>query len=134
MASDCLQIPLQLHTQISDGSWYTDKEANKRTHVTQYHSVITSTTDRRWLGEFARAVNIVELLGLSVAQIIASASNFYSLGTGLSKRYVVERLCGTGSVSWCCTILALVPSARICGGVVALQNCPQPAADSHVLT
>jgi len=34
----------------------------------------------------AQFVNIVELVGLAVAQIIASASNFYSLGTGLSKR------------------------------------------------
>lgn len=33
-------------------------------------------------------VNIVELLGLATAQIIASASNFYSLGTGLNKRCV----------------------------------------------
>jgi len=76
--------------QVKDGSWYTDKEANKRTRVTQYHSVITATTGRKWLGEFARAVNIVELLGLSVAQIIASASNFYSLDTGLNKRYVCD--------------------------------------------
>lgn len=74
--------------QVKDGSWYTDKEANKRTRVTQYHSVITATTGRKWLGEFARAVNIVELLGLAVAQIIASASNFYSIDAGLNKRCV----------------------------------------------
>jgi hypothetical protein len=54
--------------------------------VTQYHSVVTGTSGSRALGEFARVVNVVELLGLSVAQIIASASNFYSLGTGLDKR------------------------------------------------
>lgn len=55
-------------------------------HVQQYHSVITGTSGKRWLGEFARVVNIVELLGLAVAQIIASASNFYSLEAGLNKR------------------------------------------------
>ena len=72
--------------QIKEGTWFNDKETNKRTRITQYHSVITATTKLRWLGEFSRLVNVVELLGLAVAQIIASASNFYSLGTGLDKR------------------------------------------------
>jgi hypothetical protein len=74
--------------QIKEGTWNNSPDGTHRTRVTQYHSVITGTTNKRWLGEFARVVNIVELLGLSVAQIIASASNFYSLGTGLAKRYV----------------------------------------------
>lgn len=72
--------------QVKDGTWFSDKEAGKRTKVTQYHMVITATTGRWWIGEFARLVNIVELVGLCVAQIIASASNFYSLEVGLDKR------------------------------------------------
>jgi hypothetical protein len=54
--------------------------------VTQFHDVIAATTGRRWLGEFAKAVTIVELVGLCVAQIIASSSNLYSLYSGMPKR------------------------------------------------
>ena len=169
--------------QLEKGTWY-DAGGKKRTHVTQYHSVISATTGLRWLGELARVglrsqergrillhtcalhpkcwgvvqmllvcntfaharthtihthsvthartrarmrahtharthactrtsahvnvctckhmktyaalklllkspqvVNIIELVGLAVAQIIASASNFHSLETGMSKRW-----------------------------------------------
>jgi hypothetical protein len=41
---------------------------------------------RRWLGEFARVVTIVELVGLCVAQIIAGSSNLYTLHSALPKR------------------------------------------------
>jgi len=75
-----------LPRQIKDNTWYNDASGTKRTRITQYHSIITATTGRRWLGEFSRVVNIAELVGLAVAQIIASASNFYSLGSGLNKR------------------------------------------------
>eukprot|EP00775_Hariotina_reticulata_P005826 gene5826-6067_t len=91
---------------VKDGSWFNDKETGRRTRVTQYHSVITGVTGARWLGEFARVVNIVELLGLSVAQIIASASNFYSLDTGLYKRDFTFIF---GAIA---VLMAMVPSFR----------------------
>jgi uncharacterized membrane protein YkvI len=65
---------------------YNDHTGTRRIKVTQYHDVIGGVTGRKWLGEFAKAVTIVELIGLCVAQIIAGSSNLYSLYNGLPKR------------------------------------------------
>ncbi|KAI8476179.1 MAG: transmembrane amino acid transporter protein-domain-containing protein [Monoraphidium minutum] len=91
--------------EVRKGTWYNDG-GKRRSRVTQYHTVITATTGSRALGEFARVVNIVELIGLAVAQIIASASNFYSLGTGLDKRSFTLIF---GAVAM---LMILVPSFR----------------------
>jgi hypothetical protein len=72
--------------QIKDDTWFNDATGTRRTRVTQYHDVIGGVTGRRWLGEFAKAVTIVELCGLCVAQIIAGSSNLYSLYSALPKR------------------------------------------------
>ena len=42
----------------------------------------------RWLGTFSKVVVIIALGGLSVAQIIASSSNFHRLIPSLNKRCV----------------------------------------------
>jgi hypothetical protein len=39
--------------QVRKGTWY-NNGGKTRTRVTQYHSIITSVTGLRWLGEFAR--------------------------------------------------------------------------------
>lgn len=86
--TDPLTHPPTSHTaaQIKEDTWYTDETGTRRNRVTQYHDVIGGVTGRRWLGEFARVVTIVELVGLCVAQIIAGSSNLYSLYPGLPKR------------------------------------------------
>jgi hypothetical protein len=54
----------------------------------QHHQVVYCCllSCRRWLGELARVVTIVELAGLCVAQIIAGSSNLYTLHSALPKR------------------------------------------------
>jgi hypothetical protein len=56
--------------------------------IASAHELYTHSQHATQQKQHRSYVNIVELVGLSVAQIIASASNFYSLGTGLSKRCV----------------------------------------------
>uniref|UniRef100_A0A383W752 Amino acid transporter transmembrane domain-containing protein n=1 Tax=Tetradesmus obliquus TaxID=3088 RepID=A0A383W752_TETOB len=91
---------------IKEGSWFNDATSERRTKVTQYHDVIGGVTGRRWLGEFARVVTIVELVGLCVAQIIAGSSNLYTLHSALPKRtwaFVMGSITG---------LMVLVPSMR----------------------
>lgn len=72
--------------QVKEDTWFNDATGTKRIKVTQYHDVIGAVTGKRWLAEFSKAVTIVELVGLCVAQIIASSSNLYTLHSALPKR------------------------------------------------
>lgn len=58
-----------------------------RTHIVQYHEVIGGLIGP-WGEQAALFFNVVSLVGLTVVQIIACASDAYYLYSGLNKRYV----------------------------------------------
>lgn len=62
-------------------SGWTDK-----VYCVQYHEVILELCGP-WLGAFSWLVNVLALLGLAVAQVIACSNNMYRLSSACNKRY-----------------------------------------------
>ena len=56
-----------------------------KNYITSYHEVIGALKGKAW-GTFSLVIVFLALLGLSVAQITATASNLYLLNAGLEKR------------------------------------------------
>ena len=59
--------------------------ATTKQHIASYHDVITWAAGPKW-GRVSQVMVIAALSGLSIAQIISTASNLYLLNVGLDKR------------------------------------------------
>lgn len=62
-------------------SGWTDK-----VYCVQYHEVVSELCGP-WLGAISWLVNVLALLGLAVAQVIACSNNMYRLSSACNKRY-----------------------------------------------
>ena len=77
MSSLTFQVTLdELHM-----SGWTDK-----VYCVQYHEVVFELCGP-WLGSASWLVNVLALVGLAVAQVIACANNMYRLSSFRNKRY-----------------------------------------------
>ena len=56
-----------------------------KVYCVQYHEVVYELCGR-WLGTISWLVNVLALLGLAVAQVIACANNMYRLSSVRTKR------------------------------------------------
>ena len=74
-------------------------------HIVSYHEIMENLVGK-WMKTFSLAVVFVALLGLTTVQIIATASNFYILNDGVSKR--------TWALIWggIFSLIAFVPTFR----------------------
>lgn len=57
-----------------------------KVYCVQYHEMVYELCGP-WLGTVSWIVNVLALLGLAVAQVIACASNMYRLSSNFTKRY-----------------------------------------------
>ena len=62
-----------------------EKPETTKQHIASYHEVIAWAAGPKW-GAVSQVMVIAALSGLSVAQIISTASNLYLLNVGLDKR------------------------------------------------
>ena len=71
----------------------------------QYHEVVYELCGR-WLGTISWVVNVLALLGLAVAQVIACANNMYRLSSVRTKRwgatsYLADGMHPSRGKRWC---------------------------------
>lgn len=57
-----------------------------KVYCVQYHEMVYELCGP-WLGTASWIVNVLALVGLAVAQVIACASNMYRLSSNFTKRY-----------------------------------------------
>lgn len=70
-------------------SGWTDK-----VYCVQYHEVVQELCGP-WLGALSWLANVLALLGLAVAQVIACSNNMYRLSSACNKRYATVSEPGT---------------------------------------
>ena len=82
-ARRCL-IFLQVTLDDMNSTGWTDK-----VYCIQYHELIMELCGC-WAGNISRIVNVLALVGLGVAQVIASSSNLHALNSRYSKRWALQ--------------------------------------------
>lgn len=74
--------------QVVQGHWYDSKDSNgyeRRSSVTQFHDVIAYHMGP-WFGVFAQILNAIYILGVAIAQIVASSGSQYAIDKRFNKR------------------------------------------------
>ena len=75
-------------TQVVQGNWYDSKDSNgyeRRSSVTQFHDVIGYPMGF-WICTFAQILNAIYILGVAIAQSVASSGRQYAIDTRYDKR------------------------------------------------
>ena len=76
------------HVQVRRGSWYDSKDSNgyeRRSSVTQFHDIIAFFLGK-YAGLFAEILNAIYILGVAIAQLVASSGSQYSIDKSHDKR------------------------------------------------
>lgn len=74
--------------QVNRGSWYDSTDSNgyeRRSSVTQFHDIIRFFLGR-WLGLFAEVLTGIYILGVAIAQLVASSGSQYAIDKSHDKR------------------------------------------------
>ncbi len=73
--------------QVKRGSWYDTTDSNgyeRRSSVTQFHDIIGFFMGK-WFGLLAELLTGLYILGVAIAQIVASAGSQYSIDQNYNK-------------------------------------------------
>lgn len=74
--------------QVKRGSWYDSVDSNgyeRRSSVAQFHDIIRFFLGK-WLGLFAEILTGIYILGVAIAQLVASPGSQYAIDKKFDKR------------------------------------------------
>ena len=74
--------------QVKRGSWYDSTDSNgyeRRSSVTQFHDIIRFFLGK-WCGLLAEVLTGLYILGVAIAQIVASSGSQYAIDKRYDKR------------------------------------------------
>lgn len=74
--------------QVNRGSWYDSTDSNgyeRRSSVTQFHDIIRFFLGK-WAGFLAEGLTGLYILGVAIAQIVASSGSQYAIDKRYDKR------------------------------------------------
>ena len=88
LASFSVPLLITAVAQVKRGSWYDSKDSNgyeRRSSVTQFHDIIGFFLGK-WMGVAAEILNAIYILGVAIAQIVASSGSQYAIDKTYNKR------------------------------------------------